>query len=689
MADPRRPDMETTASIIWGMMVDEYNWPANWVWDSINIEIRKNSREFKKTPEYSSSWNNASGRPNAFIPDSYYFAFTHNGYFDTTFNLAVYKNKSTTSWSAAYQNYIKFWWKDLVLSKKFIHQFTLDTSSYTQWVGLRWSYLSPDFPDWYTWGTWWTKVWSQRQHTSWWWTWTLAPTTPITPTIWTYYRLYISHNTCTTGSCAITFWWVTFWTIDSSSNKWYSILFKTATSGSWNLTFTPTNDYDWRIYNVVLVNIQNVAEEQWTFTSNTSYRPFLNFHWTLLIWDWSYISYLWYTWWAFAPVSWTLPTKINLTNSWETVIWIFELGDQVVFFTDKAQYFWDWFNTEYDRRVPRDDTIVAVTQYKTIFYVATQNTADTILWKTSNGYDRVMIFKDESYSDWDTPRRFQINDNNPNSNMMTMVWPIMYLVWDGYPLNWELHTYWAFNPWMPESFSRLCCSDSSWYVTALWKSTYWQLVAGMASGTTYWWIYLETHRDYTVWYANYPWTVMFKPTIWNLESTNKEAQKIRVWYKFKTQYDKLLIHAKVNDEINQVSFYCPWSTITTVPTVWAIYTWTSNTLTITWVWSDSNKETIITWSFTWWNWFSNIWTLTKSSWTWDATIAYIWQYPVRTLDVITWSNTTHLNSKRYSKMYNQPFNKIQMWFTSHSSSWSSTPTFYDFILEYNEILNDL
>lgn len=682
------PVIETIASVTWGMMSDEYTWPANWAWDIINVDIRKNSREVKQSWAFSNGWNTASWKPMAFYPGNTYLTFTHNWYIDGLFWPQVYKNKSSTSWSNNYRNYVKFWNKDLILAPKYIHQAVLDMNAYTTWFWLRGSNLLPSWyfsSNWTLWA-WWALNGGSAQHTNWGWTATLIPTVAVSPSVWWYYRTFISQYWCTTGSCVITFAWTTVGTINSSSAQ--RLYFWTSYVGAWDFTFTPSNDFNGSIQQVTLYAAQNMTEQQWTFTNNVDSKPFLVFHNMLMIWDGNLISTLTYTGWTFTPVSWALPTKITLDPT-ETVLWLFELWDQVVFFTDKAQYFRDWWNVEYDRRVPRDEPIVGVAQYKTTFYVATRSTANTMLWKTSSGYDRVQVFKDEAYFSWPA-RRFRVWNSSWNYNSMIVANGLMYLLWESYPLNGEIFVFWAFNPWMSEPFSRLCCSDTSGYATAIWSAWYGMLNIGMCTGSTYGRAVIETQRDYSnVWYSRYPWTIMFKPTIWTLESVIKEAQKIRVWYKFTSTYNRILIHARTDDETNRVSFYIPRNAVTTVPAVWDTYTGSGNTLTITAIWADSNNNYYMTGSFTWTNLFGITWTLTRATGSWDVSVIYSRQYPVKTIGMISWDNAEDYANKRFSMMYNQKFYKLQLWVTLHSINSNYTSKFYDIALEYNNIQNDL
>lgn len=427
-----------------------------------------------------------------------------------------------------------------------------------------------------------------------------------------------------------------------------------------------------------------VVENNWTFVNNNTAKPYCIFNGDLLIGDGNMIQKIERTWSAYVPSSGAFGSVSAATNPalievdlTETILGIFELWDQIVFFTNKAQYFWDWYNFAYDRRVPWDQEIRAVEQYKTSFYVVTHDLY-TMIWKTSTGYDRVPLQKDESYDP--TLSRLAMQYSYDNS-MVLADW-ILYFWWYG---DWELNTYWAYNPWMPESFIKYV--TGTWAITAL-SNTSLLLFFWWYTGTTYYVWFLDKRRQTTNAYTTKDLLVELTPEIWQDEATNKEMVKIRIWYKLQDSWCMIPIYSKVNDESDKFTFCA--ASYTTLPLAWATYTHNSSTYTVlsttTSVWG---KLWITAQRTTWTTIPTTTWTLTKSTWTWDSSVAFVYFVPYRIIWLVDGSNSTHLAEYRQPLMYNTMFNKIQfaIWATTDNAAYS--PEIYSFTWEYNNIQNDL
>lgn len=490
-------------------------------------------------------------------------------------------------------------------------------------------------------------------------------------------------------------------------------------------TRTGTIDYNWGTYSYSTANVCNVVEywvssskpvlliltgntihklvwdtgtppwtftlSNWTFNNSNNYKPYLLFKWWLLIWDGDKIVKITkdsnLTTSTYAPASWTLnwaAIVFDLKNPNETIKKIFELGDQVVIFTNRWQYFWDWFNFEYDRFVPRDAAIINVAQVRTMFYVLTQNSSIYTLWETSTGYDRVPVFKEDINTPY--PRLYR-NYWNMFQNAMITVNDIVYFNWY---YKWEVYSYWAYSPWMPKTLQKHTLTDSSERVTTLFDDKSWKILAGMYLSSTYKTGYISTSSQWTnVFYGNYTskdGLMEFKPVLWAGKWQDKEMVKYRVWYTMESGW-RILVYGRVNDEIDKFTFYC--SSYTTIPTVWSVYSNNSSNYTVLWTKTDGTRLWIYTQSN-----LVNVpsplsLTLTNVSGTGDATYPWVSYVPYRLIELIDWSQSSINTVNKYPWMYSIPFNKIQFALWIQKISWFNSPKITDFTWEYNQITNDL
>ena len=432
----------------------------------------------------------------------------------------------------------------------------------------------------------------------------------------------------------------------------------------------------------------NRTYDQRTFNKTTNYRPALVFKYMLLLWDWDKIVRIssdgWTTTSLYTPSSWALSTTniiIDLKNPSEYIIKIFELWDQVVFFTNRWQYFWDWFNNSYDRFVPRDEPIITASQYKTMFRVITKWPNYITLRETSSWYDRIPVFKDDI---WSVPQRLRCSYSSDN-NIITSEWITYWWGW----YNSEIFSYGSFNPWMPNTLELQNYSQNFYYTTALYDSADWNL---------YFWYY--TWWTYNVWYMKKimdnkdydsynikDWLIMFTPILWTGRWQDKEMVKYRVWYKMSLTW-KIAIYSKINDETDRITFFTQSTTIT--PTVWVTYSQWSTIFTVISTQKDINWWTWIYAQITTDNWLpTKWWTITKISWTGDATISYESYVNMRLIWWIDWADSSNTSKYKYMNMYNELFNKIQFAVWLHTTSSANSPRINDFTWEYNQITNDL
>ena len=423
-----------------------------------------------------------------------------------------------------------------------------------------------------------------------------------------------------------------------------------------------------------------ITLNQRTFNATTSNRPALIFKGWLLLWDGNKIVKITWDGSVYAPASWVLSLAniiFNLKNSDETILKMFELGDQVVIFTNRWQYFWDWFNLEYDRFVPRDEPIIDAAQYKTMFYVITKTYNLTTLWKTSTWYDRIPVQKDDANN---TTNRLSYGTQYNNS-MITAA-GIVYFWWKDTS---EILSYGAYNPWMWETLERhtytnaMSSSTTSFY---MWSD--WLLYFGNYNGTDYnvWYISVGIW-----WYSTKEWIIRQTPILWWGRWQDKEMVKYRLWWILWT-FGRFLLYARVDDETDKFTFYA--ESYSVAPSVWAIYTCNTNTYTIVATYNDSLWRIWITTQQTVWiNWTTNTGTLTKATGTGDTSINYTSMTSARLVSLIDGS-VSYLSGKyKFPWMLNIPFNKLQFGLWLKSFSTFITPKLNDFYREYNQINNDL
>jgi len=677
MASGATPNIWQQVSFIWGISNDQYSWPGNHFWDGRNIDIRSNSREVALTQQMSYQTQTLSEIPLCIYVDTLStnpaLIWTETWYLDTSSLTNMYKRIGT---SKDYQNITRYWDSMFIMSNKYIDSFPAPSGSSRE--DVLWTSEITSNPTGWTWWAWWSLGWSTWTHSSG--TATLVDNVGTVTTAKNN-RIQITH-TGTVGTCTVTCWWTTFGTL-SSSNTW-TVTFYGTTVSAGKLTFTPSTTYNGAISNVTVYET-SMTENKWTFNQTNDRKPYLVFKGNLLIGDWYQIVQITWTWSAFVPTSWALTNYVRIwIDSAESILGIYELWDQVVFFTDKAQYFRDWFNEAYDRRVPWDDTIVATCQDWTAFYVTTQS-LHTTLWKCSTGYDRIPIIKDVVTGD--TQSKF-ISEYPSYASSMINLWGIKYLT--GWPVG-EINTYWSYNPWMPESWMKL--KTGYGYVTALWAYNYgsngWVLYYWWFSWSTYYLDTITTDTRDTPNSTDREWLLVLTPEIWSSESANKVMEKVRLWYNFREwTWSKACIYATLDDETDRWSFCVGNPTV--VPTPWATYTYSGDTYTVINVFEGTDWHTYIGTQCN-----ANLesqgysGTLTKASWTGDATLAFSYVVKGRLVASIDGTDSAIRAAKRASFMYSEPFNKIQFSISLERTVYGSVPKLFDFIWEYTEIQNDL
>jgi hypothetical protein len=443
------------------------------------------------------------------------------------------------------------------------------------------------------------------------------------------------------------------------------------------------------------------VESQWTMPNTSFYTPrCINNLW-LYIWNLNMVHKLERNGSAYLPTSWALTTVLTL-NSWEEIINIFKLGDQFVLFTKTGQYYWDWVNQYVDRYVKWEDEIYSVAQYKNDFYVITNSWRTCILWKTSDWYDRIQLFKEDSI--------YKINPRLTQSIIFNWAAAttqgIVFFAsgWSTAP--WYIYSYWAYNPGMPQSFSKI---KSPYFISNVFKGSLDNLYYATSIGSKY---YVWEFRDYVcddfsttrMQYTLFSqWVTMMSPIIWISQSTNKKTEKLKFWYNSdalnydgKTQSPWVIaIYSRIDDEVDKFTFIHYWS-ITTIPTAGATYTNNGRTFTVvsaTKIWTGSTAVAYIYCTSTPTPYVIPnplaTWTLTKSTWTWDSTITYDEYIPFRLVQTIDLITAPYWGNKRFSIMYSIGFNKIQFATGIVSRNSATTPSIFDFNCVYNELQNDL
>ena len=667
-------------SWVWWISNDEYSWPGNHFRDGRNVDIRSNSRSFGLSPKLSNQLFSPSG-----IPIAFWWSIANNPisasvdwYLDSDIYTQLYKNKSASSGSPDYANMVYYGNKLLILSNKYIHSFSYNSAT-AVWYGL-WSADIVSAQSTWTWAAGWTLVGNDWTHASGWGTGTLVDNAGTVTTA-KYIRMQVRHTGTTTWSCTVTIWGITIATLDNT-NVTSTLYFRWTTASAAKLTFTPTNTFNWTIQNKTTIYETAMEEEKRTFNNSNSKKPYLIFKGNLLIGDWYKVVQLTWNGSTYVPTSGSLAayTKITIDLT-ETILWIYELWDQVVFFTDKAQYFRDWFNAAYDRRVPWDDTIVATAQDKTMFYVVTK-WLYTQIFKTSSWYDRVPIQKDEATDQ--SLSRLWINDSYTNA--MINNFGIKYFWWGN---DWVVNTYGSFNPGMPESFMKYV--TGSWIITALYSDPISKqyILFWWRSGSTYRAGYFDISRQQTNYITTEEWLVWLTPEIWSSEWSNKVMEKQRLSYNFSNgNKSKITLYAKRDDETDRYSFKVGNPTVN--PWVWATYTNNSSTFTVINVYEDVSGNVYIgTQRTSWTNMPSTNGTLTKTWWTGDASLTFSFNVWGRLIALVDGEDAAIKAARRYPLTYTETWNKVQYAICLETLDWTGDPRVFDFIWEYTESQNDL
>ena len=433
-----------------------------------------------------------------------------------------------------------------------------------------------------------------------------------------------------------------------------------------------------------------VVEDVRKFVNNDNNKPYCIFNGDLLIGDGHLIQKI-----SFTPPTTYVPVNTPTQNFWdiwaanwaligidstESILWIFELWDQIVFFTQKAQYFWDWFNSAYDRRVPRDTTIVSVAQFKTSFIVLTNDWTFMTLRETSTGYDRVEIQKEEIYGSNKTRR---LDQTYSYTNAMAVKnWITYFWGW----ANWELNSYGYYNPWMNKVLMKHI-TGTGW-ITCVYKDAAGSLLYyGWYTGTTYYVGYLENRMNATSPYTDKDGLIELTPHLGDSRSTNSEMIKIRIGYKLDSSICYMPIYSRLDEELDKFTFYATSYTI--LPTAWATYTHNTSTYTVLSTMVTAGWGLLLTCQRTSGTALPTATgSLTKTAWTGDATITFTYYVNYRCIWLVDGWDATDLASYRKSLAYNTQFNEVQF---AIGMVWNNTytPRFKDFIWVYNDILNDL
>jgi len=669
-----------------------YGWMSNdpnlwWVW-VVNyaewVELRENSKKIKLSKW--SYYNQYLTSSDKVIWYNYYnwsnFLRLHSSWkitniFKNDIDNSIYVTDLDWSWYNIWEittPITKYWFA--ITSTK-LYQWVYQSSYASLWIYddlSSWIISNWDFSSSTGWTIWagWTISWWLATHTAWWWSDSLSYTTNTLA--WDTYRMEVLCWTITSDSCQLRIWWVNKYTF-TSSDSWKTVIFNyTALADNEVVEFAPFTWFAWSFDSIEWKQL-NLTSYSKVFNEKAPYIIMSNL---LLIWNWNKIT----------EVDTTLSTWVLtdvLTIDLDYIIkGITRIGDQFFIYASNwsttRQYLWDWISTAITWVITWvDKNCVNVANWANQDYIITSSSSSnrTWLWLV-NWYQLQNIF---------------INTENTNSSNERIYFESNYInaietIWNRLLIPWIkwLYTYWQYTPWFPYALVKEYI-HLWWVVSAMSYNesnsnrivySYTWTINGVS------WVY-EDVIQITQWYnlrTDMSWFIVFPPISWECISNIKSLEKITIWWKI-VSWTKINVYTR-NDDRTIKYANVPYAD-TTLPTVWAIYTFDWNTYTVYAV-TDMTWYCILHCTYTWtWTW--TVWTFTKTSWTWDSSF---YCEKVRYWYKLVWS-ATNINKRRHSmnaqecaEQYYELYPAIELL----TSSTSLSPEFSDINLYFNETTDD-
>lgn len=427
-------------------------------------------------------------------------------------------------------------------------------------------------------------------------------------------------------------------------------------------------DYDSSDFTLWLIDW--TISQSFSFSEKSPYIIEQNF---IYVWNGNKITWIDATWTWLWLIEDACSIDLDFTIKWITHIW-----DQIFIYASNwnssRQYLWDWVTETPLRWIPWiDKNIVNVANFANEDYVITQNqySYKTWLWKVA-WYQLLKIYTNEENNNASNER---IYFESNYTNAIETVWDNLLIPW----ANW-IYTFWNHTPWLPFALVKEYLHNG-WEVTAIsFNANNSNRITFAYDWTINWvfWAY-ETIISITDWYAtrtDLAWFIEIHNIEWEALSNKKDIEKILVWYKLPTN-TKINVYTKKEDRTIKYA-NIPYQ-YTTIPTIWAVYTFSGNTYTIyavTDMWNNSCiLHTTYTWTGTW-----SAWTFTKTSWTWDATFycekVRYWFKLIKTI--------TDTTIRREQILTSEPFFELSVWIELLSWNSSVTPELNNFYVYFNE-----
>lgn len=524
-------------------------------------------------------------------------------------------------------------------------------------------------------GTGWTLWASWAQHDDWDWTDTLVQA--ITTTSGKYYRITIATLNVFAWSCEVKRWSTVLWTITSDSRFW-TMYSPVASWASTNLTFTPTDTFNW---DIVYVNVNEYDDaklfpDKVTITSAASH-PALLWQWDVYIGSWASIDI----------VNTTLydVQTVNIIDEWYTIRSITQIWWSLIIWAsdgnNSKQYYWNGVDEVASEVIDRKwMNITNAVSDETKSYVNTAQASRTRMYIT-NWYQRQCIAKNDY--NWRTvewsknlyyPNK-KFNFYNYNSNSLVIMNEKLYATSYGW-----IYTYWSDIPWLPSVWNKPIINDPTVSLNqyCIWTHLGVIYYSYKASGVNI----LGEVRNYNNCTTGY---LVCNPTIRDNLSTKKALNKLNIWFK---NVDSTIGNIKIYAIVDDDYFWTLSVTgITVTPIAWAVYNvWTNtkaeviSTSITGWVGTITLKTTDNIANYPW----NELSTATKVSWTGDTSITVAWFTNMCLIKTITsdqqgyWEELIFWSSFVDTHMPDR--HKIQLVVELNSSNSNVSPEVYDISL---------
>lgn len=633
MVDIKRQDITLSDWTKW-ISADEFTWGSYFY--SEGIQTWYSTKWFKLWPYLDTNVLNyrATGRPVSVVPtiwnlvsstQKWFIAFTYDGKMEMNdvFNGGD-KGTWVSGWGAIFSENTNTnrYWGGIVYWDYALGITTWGSISKVDYKNIYdiagQTITDPNFSDWgtgWTIGSWWTLTDNWAEHTTWE-TWTLETT--ANAYTWGRARIAIKISDCTDWKLNVAFNGTSKDT-DDWKNWWFTFSMNSVTSGSsYTLTITPTSDFDGTI---AVVNF-NVFDSNYFSTiswlgASSNYQA-LVWQWDIYIGYWSKVNIL-------STTDWTVWADKNLIDSNETIVALTQQAwSLIIWATDgmnSKQYYWDWVSDVASEVIEwKWQVIKWVVGTETVAYVLSYaqstDTAAAFRLYSVNGYQRSLIASNSynvqlrvsDYPRFHRQKKFVFNNVEWPQSMCVYLDNLYIPGCNGiYQFGQTLP--WLWNAWSrPVKFPTWSDKVSLLHSWDIWMTYRLNQVQ----------YYGKVESDYNT----YNWYLITESIYWDKLSSRKAIQNMKIWYKsIPSVYWNIKIYAIVDDDYFW-RFDVTW--ITTRPAIWDVYEVARDTTAeIISIEKSSSSAGIITFKTVsnGWSLFAADTSLTRVSWSWDASIS--------------------------------------------------------------------